>query len=57
MGDVQEWEEGDGDYVAPELLQGAEPTPAADIFSLGATLYQCLTGMMHMAPAASHGII
>ncbi|KAL4427957.1 hypothetical protein ABPG75_002046 [Micractinium tetrahymenae] len=40
-----DWEEGDGDYVAPELLSaGGEPSPAADIFSLGATLYECATG-------------
>ncbi|CAK0744424.1 hypothetical protein CVIRNUC_001546 [Coccomyxa viridis] len=39
-----DWEEGDGDYLAPELLQEASPTPAADIYSLGATLYECATG-------------
>jgi len=38
---LQEWEEGDGDYVAPELLAaGSDATPAADLFSLGATLYE-----------------
>lgn len=43
---LQDWEEGDGKYVAPELLDaGVEPTPAADIYSLGATLYECATGM------------
>lgn len=42
---VQDWEEGDGDYVAPELLQaGGEPSERADIFSLGASLYECATG-------------
>lgn len=42
---TQDWEEGDGKYVAPELLNGlVEPTPAADIYSLGATLYECATG-------------
>lgn len=41
----QDWEEGDGDYVAPELLaRGGEPSPASDVFSLGATLYECATG-------------
>ena len=41
----QDWEEGDGDYVAPELLQaGCEPSERADIFSLGASLYECATG-------------
>jgi len=43
--DVSDWEEGDGDYLAPELLgPRAEPSPKADIFSLGATLYECATG-------------
>ena len=43
--DSKDWEEGDGDFVAPELLQsGCDPSPAADVFSLGATLYECATG-------------
>ena len=43
--ETTDWEEGDGDYVAPELLRaGCEPSSAADIFSLGATLYECATG-------------
>lgn len=43
--DVSDWEEGDGDYLAPELLgPRAEPSPKADIFSLGATLYESATG-------------
>ena len=40
-----DWQEGDGQYVAPELLAlSAEPTPAADIFSLGVMLYEVSTG-------------
>jgi hypothetical protein len=31
-------------FLAPEVAQGYEPGPAADIFSLGATLYTCLEG-------------
>ncbi|QKW37687.1 cellulose binding domain-containing protein [Actinomadura sp. NAK00032] len=31
-------------YVAPELLRGAAPTPAADIYSLGVVLNECLRG-------------
>lgn len=44
--EATDWEEGDGDYVAPELLRAAteQPYPAADIFSLGATVFQCATG-------------
>ncbi|MGY1644441.1 serine/threonine-protein kinase [Geodermatophilus sp. SYSU D00703] len=31
-------------FLAPEVAQGAEMTPASDVFSLGATLYTCLEG-------------
>jgi len=33
------------EYMAPEqLLDGATPSPATDIYGLGATLYECLMG-------------
>lgn len=31
-------------YIAPEQLRGAEPSPAADIYSLGLVLLEALTG-------------
>jgi DNA-binding NarL/FixJ family response regulator len=31
-------------FTAPEVLQGQAPTPASDIYSLGATLFCALTG-------------
>lgn len=33
-------------YMAPELLQDDEATTAADIFALGAMIYQCLSGVI-----------
>ncbi|WP_414168202.1 serine/threonine-protein kinase [Streptoverticillium reticulum] len=32
------------DYIAPERVKGARPGPAADLWALGATLYQALEG-------------
>ncbi|MFD2396080.1 serine/threonine-protein kinase [Prauserella oleivorans] len=32
-------------YLAPELARGADPTPASDVFSLGATLYHAIEGV------------
>ena len=31
-------------YTAPEVLAGATPTPASDVYSLGATLFSAMTG-------------
>lgn len=31
-------------YAAPELLSGRPPSPATDLYGLGALLYTCLTG-------------
>ena len=50
---AQDWEEGDGDYLAPELLHDAKPTPAADIYSLGATLFETATGDLRSMLASS----
>jgi serine/threonine protein kinase len=30
-------------YLAPELLRGGRPTPASDLFALGAVLFELLT--------------
>ncbi|RBM11687.1 serine/threonine protein kinase [Prauserella sp. PE36] len=32
-------------YLAPELARGADPKPASDVFSLGATLYHSIEGL------------
>ncbi len=31
-------------YLAPELIQGRRPSPASDLFALGAVFYELLTG-------------
>lgn len=45
---------GSAAYMAPERLMGEPDTPAADIFSLGVTLYELLTlesfGKIHIRP-------
>lgn len=37
---------GDSGYIAPERFNGAFPKPAQDIFSLGVTLFEILTGVL-----------
>lgn len=32
------------DYLAPELVKGERATPATDVYALGCTVYECLTG-------------
>ncbi|XP_024519632.1 probable protein kinase DDB_G0291842 [Selaginella moellendorffii] len=39
-----DWEEGDGAYVAPELLMDQEPGAEADMFSFGVMVYEWATG-------------
>jgi serine/threonine protein kinase len=36
-------------YVAPELVDGAEPTPAADLYALGIVLYEMCCGVTPFA--------
>ena len=33
------------DYIAPELLRGAQPGPACDLYALGCVVFECLAGM------------
>src|SRR5262249_15527450 len=32
-------------YLAPELWRGAAPTPASDVYAMGAVLYELLSGL------------
>jgi serine/threonine protein kinase len=43
-------------YSAPEILDGETSTHAADIYSLGATLYDCLAGRAPFEPERGEGM-
>ena len=43
-------------YLAPEVLQGANATPAADVYSLGLTLYEMLLGRLPFSGASPAAI-
>lgn len=43
-------------HWAPELLEGAEPTPAADVYGLALTLCTLMTGAPPTAEAAGQGL-
>ena len=32
------------DYIAPELIRGQPASPASDLYALGCTMYECVTG-------------
>ncbi|NMB77186.1 MAG: protein kinase [Myxococcales bacterium] len=40
----QKTRRGRGDFLAPEVMQGRNPSPASDVFSAAAVLYLLLTG-------------
>jgi eukaryotic-like serine/threonine-protein kinase len=40
-------------YVAPELIEGGEATPASDLYALGCVLYECVVGE---PPFAAHRV-
>ncbi|MFL6080373.1 MAG: protein kinase domain-containing protein [Ornithinibacter sp.] len=50
VGDVSPGVWGTDGYVAPEVLLGADPTPASDVYSLGALGWLCLTGTVPGPP-------
>lgn len=40
-------------YLAPEVLAGADPSPASDLYSLGLTLYESVAGRLPFAGSAT----
>jgi hypothetical protein len=41
-------------YLAPEVAKGDDPTPASDVFSLGATLFAALEGVSPFGATDNH---
>ena len=44
---------GTPEYMAPEVIQGEDPTYASDLYSVGVMIYELLTGMTPFAGGAS----
>jgi serine/threonine-protein kinase len=40
---------GTADYLAPEVVQGADATPGSDLYALGVVLYEMLAGTVPFA--------
>ena len=50
VGDISPGVWGTDGYVAPEVVLGADPTPAADVYGVGALGWLCLTGQVPGPP-------
>ena len=50
VGDVSPGVWGTEGYVAPEVLMGADPTPASDVYGVGALGWLCVSGQVPGAP-------
>jgi len=43
-------------YMSPEQIRGAEPAPAADLYGLGVTLYQLVTGELPFSGTSEYDV-
>jgi hypothetical protein len=50
LGDISPGVWGTDGYVAPEVVLGGDPSPASDVYGLGALGWLCLTGSVPGAP-------
>lgn len=57
LGEVSHGVWGSDGYVAPEVVLGSEATTAADVYSLGALGWLCLTGSVPAAPGLRPGLV
>jgi hypothetical protein len=48
---------GTPEYMAPEVIQGEEPTYASDLYSVGVVLYELLTGSTPFAGGSSMDVL
>ncbi len=57
VGEVSPGVWGSDGFVAPEVVLGGEATPAADVYSLGALGWLCLTGAVPGAPGLRPSLV
>src|SRR4051812_34523200 len=54
---VERTSRGSLEYAAPEVLEGGAPSPASDLYSLGVTLHELLSGVNPFAAATPAQVI